>query len=85
MYVSHGGKCIETKNSEGNLTQEYPAISKVYTSSVSLGNILVRSTDTDVLGFAGRSERITIILDFGFGNHRRYILVSNLAANLDEK
>ena len=43
--------------------------------------ILVRSTDTDVLviliGLAGRSERITIILD--------YIHTSNPAANLDEK
>ena len=51
--------------------------------------ILVRSTDTDVLvillGLAGRSERITIILDYLSGNHRRCIHVSTLAVNLDEK
>ena len=53
------------------------------------GNILVRSTDTDVLvillGLAGRSRESNIILDYGSGNHRRYIVVSNSAAILNEK
>ena len=43
------------------------------------GNILIRSTDTDVLvillGLAGRSRESNIILDYGSGNHRRYIVV----------
>ena len=48
-----------------------------HTNSISSGTILVRSTDTDVLiillGLAGRSEGINIILDC---NHRRYIGIS---------
>ena len=53
------------------------------------GSILVRSTDTDVLviliGLAGRSRRCNSILDYGSGNHRRYMAVSNIAAILNEK
>ena len=53
------------------------------------GNILIRSTDTDVLvillGLAGRSRESSIILDYGSENHRRYIVVSNNAAILNEK
>ena len=53
------------------------------------GNILIWSTDTDVLvillGLAGRSRESNIILDYGSGNHRRYIVVSNIAAILNEK
>ena len=37
------------------------------------------------LGLSGRSEGISIILDYGSGNHRRYIGVSKLAAILEEK
>ena len=52
------------------------------------GNILIRSTDTDVLvillGLAGRSRESYIILDNGSGNHRRYIVVSKIAAILNE-
>ena len=48
-----------------------------------------RSTDTDVLtillGLAGKSEEINLILDYGSGNHRRYIGVSELAAVLEEE
>ena len=48
-----------------------------HTNSISSVTILVRSTDTDVLiillGLAGRSEEINIILDC---NHRRYIGIS---------
>ena len=50
------------------------------------GNILVSSSDTDVLiillGLFGRSEGMTTILDYGSGNHRRYIAV---AAIFEEK
>ena len=53
------------------------------------GSILIRSTDTDVLviriGLAGRSRGCNNILDYGSGNHRRYIAVSNIAAILNEK
>ena len=53
------------------------------------GNILIRPTDTDVLvillGLAGRSRETNIILDYGSGNHRQYIVVSKIAAILNEK
>ena len=40
-----------------------------------------------LLGLAGRSRESNIILDYGSGNHRRYILVvvSKFAAILNEK
>ena len=60
-----------------------------HANSISSGTIMVRSTDTDVLiillGLAGRSEGINIILDYGSGNHHRYIGVSELAAILEEE
>ena len=47
------------------------------------------SSDTDVLiillGLAGKSEGINIILDYGSGNQRKYISVSELAAILEEE
>ena len=53
------------------------------------GNILIRPTDTDVLvillGLAGRSRETNIIIDYGSGNHRQYIVVSKIAAILNEK
>ncbi len=100
MYISHGGTCMKMKNKEELLETEKPnhlqcqheeadTLLAFHTNSISSGTILVRSTDTDVLiillGLAGRSEGINIILDYGSGNHRRYIGVSKLAATLEEK
>ena len=89
LYVSHGGKCIEMKNNEEELLQieepdylqgqheEADTLIAFHANSISTGIIHVRSTDTDVLiillGLAGRSEEISIILDYGTGNHQRYI------------
>ena len=43
-------------------------------------------TDTlDVCGNSNESRGSNIILDYGSGNHRRYIAVSNIAAILSEK
>ena len=38
-----------------------------------------------LIGLAGRSEEINLILDYGSSNHRRYIGVSKLAAILEEE
>ena len=55
-------------------------------NNISNRNILVSSSDTDVLiillGLSGRSEGMTTILAYGSGNHRRYIAV---AAILEKK
>ena len=50
---------------------------------------MVRSSDTDVLviliGLIGRSDCMSLVMDYGSGNHRRYIDVSLIAARLEEK
>ena len=101
VYISHGGKCMMMQNNNDhdlviteqvNLQsqhEEADTLVAFHAKQAPEGNILVRSTDTDVLvillGLAGRSRRSNIILDYGSGNHRRYIGVSNIAAILNEK
>ena len=101
LYVSHGGKCTEIKNSDDDQLQigepnhlpsrheEADTLIAFHANSITTGNVLVRSTDTDVfiilLGLCGRREEITIIMDYGSGNNRRYISVSKLAALLETK
>ena len=97
VYISHDGTCMKMKNKEDVLETEKPShlqckheeadtLLAFHINSISSGTIIVRSTDKDVLiillGLAGRSEGINIILDYGSGNHRRYIGVSELAALL---
>lgn len=101
VFISHGGKCIALKNNEDDQLQvrapshlqgrheEADTLIAFHAKSVSGGRIMVRSTDTDVLvillGLVGRSQGLNIVLDFGSGNHRRYINVSTLAVFLEEK
>jgi len=88
------------KNREGVLETEKPShlqckheeadtLLAFHISSIFSGNILVMSTDTDVLiillGLAGRSEGFNIILNYGSGNQRIYISISELVALLEEK
>ena len=69
--------------------EEADTLIAFHANSISSGNILVRSTDTDVLiillGLSGRSEVISIIMDYGSGTNRRYTDVSKLAASLNNK
>ena len=101
LYVSHGGMCMRMKNNDDDLLQveepnhlqcwheEAKTLIAFHANSISSGNILVRSTDTDVLiillGLSGRSEGISIIMDYGSGNNQRYIDVSKLAASLNNR
>ena len=100
LYVSYGGSCEELRNDHNHLQAnmlshfqghhiEANTLVAFHTSRISKGNILVRSSDTDVfislLGYCGRSERASIIMDFGSGNNRRYIDVFKIAALLEEK
>ena len=97
VYISHGGICMKMRNKEEVLEIEGPqhlqcqheeadTLLAFHANNISNGNILVSSSDTDVLiillGLSGRSEGMTTILDYGSGNHRRYIAV---AAILEEK
>ena len=65
--------------------EEVDTLLAFHANNISSGNILVSSSDTDVLiillGLSARSEGITTILDYGSGNHQRYIAV---AAILEE-
>ena len=101
VYISHGGACMKMEQKDrGVLETERPdhlqcqheeadTLLAFHANSIASGNIMVRSTDTDVfiilLGLAGKREGINIILDYGSGNHRRYIGVSELAGKLEEE
>lgn len=101
LYVSHGGACIELKsNGDNQLEIDQPSsfqchheeadtLIAFHAREISDGNILVRSSDTDVfiilLGLCGRSTGMNIIMDYGSGNNRRYIDVSNVAALQENK
>ena len=53
------------------------------------GTIMVWSSESDVLviliDLIGRSDCKSLIMDYGLGNHRRYINLSLIAARLEEK
>ncbi|CAM1331032.1 Uncharacterised protein g10458 [Pycnogonum litorale] len=100
IFVSHGGRCIQMKIEDGLLRIDEPGhlqgrheeadtLIAFHVNSVSSGNVLVRSTDTDVLiiliAIAGRSAAVRLILDYGTGNNRRYIDVTSIAASLEQK
>ena len=98
LYISHGGQCRELRNDGGILQSREPhnlqgrheeAVTLIafHIRSIGSGNVLVRSNDTDVvvilLHLAGNSHETNIILDYGSGNHRRYIDISQLAITLE--
>ena len=82
-------KAYKQKNGSYHLQCQPDTFLGFHANSISSGTILVRSSDTDVLiillGLAGWSEEINLILDYGSGNHRRYIGVLELAAVLEEE
>ena len=96
--VEHGGTCMMMHNNNDHdlvITEpdylqsrheEADTLVAFHANQAHEGSILIGSTDTDVLviliGLAGRSRRCNSILDYGSGNHRRYIAVSNIAAIL---
>ena len=69
--------------------EEADTLIAFHAQKIQRGTILVRSTDTDVLviltSLVGRSDGMSLIMDFGSGNHRRYINVSHIADRLEEK
>ena len=102
VYLSHGGKCIKLQNAESlifhvtepdHLQAEHEAADTLiafHMSNILEGNIIVRSSDTDVLvillGLLGRfSFRGKVILYFGSANHRRFLDVSEIAKELEKR
>ena len=77
--------CMRMKNNDDDLLQveepnhlqcqheEADTLVAFHANSISSGNVLVRSTDMDVLiillGLSGKSEVISIIMDYGSGNN----------------
>ena len=100
LHISHGGNCIKIKYTENVLEVDRPSnlqssheeadtLIAFHVKNIYGGNVLVRSSNTNVLvillGLVGRSKNLSIIMDYGHGNHKRYINVSHLAVCLDEK
>ena len=89
IYISHGGTCMMMHNNNDhdlvitepdNLQSRHEEADTpvaFHAKQVSEGSILGRPTYTDVLvillGLAGRSRGSNIILDYGSGDHRRFI------------
>ena len=101
VYVSHGGMCLQLKNSQQDVLQiiqpshrqgyheEADTLIAYHAKNISTGHIVVRSTDTDVLivllGLTQRTGSINIIMDYGSGNNWRYINVSEITDVLERK
>lgn len=101
VFVSHGGKCLKLHvNSIGKLViEEPPEFQGEHEEADTLlafhafqigGNIEVRSSDSDVLViFLGLSKKMpplsNICMDFGAGNNRRIIRVSDMARQMEKQ
>lgn len=106
LIVSYGGDCVRLGFNERDfkMTVEHPAYLQgsheeadtllSFHVANSIGNVMVRASDTDVLvillGMIGRhmgSQGATtynrLIMDCGSGNNRRHIDVSSIATNLE--
>ena len=100
-YLSHGGYCVKLwVNSMGTLSAEQPGelqgrheeadtLIAFHVYNIS-GKVIVRSSGTDVLvilvGLVPKmSESSMIVMDFGSGNNRRLINVSDISNELEKK
>ena len=95
VYVSHGGNCIKLQtNAMGMLVVEKPEEFQACHEEVDTliyyhalregGNIIVSSSDTDVLVILTSvvpklPAESQILMDFGAGNNRRYINVTAIS------
>ena len=73
--------------------EEADTLIAFHIANITAGNVIVRASDTDVLviliGALGQQRRevramANIIMDYGMGNSRRYINVTNIADVLEE-
>ena len=100
VFISHGGKCIKLHvTNMGILHAEHPPnLQAVHEEADTLicfhvrqltGNILVRSSDTDVLVILlavvpNMSDDVRLIMDFGAGNSRRFVDVTTISRELEK-
>ena len=100
VYVSHGGNCVKLwVNYVGVLEweelEDYQGYHEeadtllIFHATTLSGNILVRSSDTDVLvllvSLAKNKTESNFVMDYGSGNTRRYIDASSIARALESK
>ena len=100
ICVSHGGTCIKLKNTSGELNvtrpeelegqhEEGDTLIAFHTSKFDAGTVMVRSSDTDVvvilISLATRKRDLSIIMEYGTGNSRRFINVSMIVAEMEKK
>ena len=101
LCVSHGGKCVMYRNINNEhvdvqVSSEFQAkheeantLIAFHARTLVTETILVRFTDTDVLvillGLVGCHNGASIIMDYGNGNNRRYINISDIAHCFDTK
>ena len=101
VYISHGGKCVLLKVNQMGLleTEEPPEYQGDHEEADTLlafhaykigGQVMVRSSDTDVLavlvGLVPKMPATSMItVDFGTGNKRRFINVTNISNELERQ
>ena len=104
-FLPHGGHCIQLRAGVNEYVtvfepmhlqgkhEEADTLTGMHMVNID-GNIMIHSSDTDVLviiigllGKPGYADAISsqVIMDCGAGNNRRYINVSEIVKNLEEK
>ena len=100
IYISHGRNCIRLKNTSGQLKvtrpeamqgqhEEADTLIAFHVGSTECGIVVVHSLDTNVVvvltSLAARKPDLSIIMDYGTRNNRRFIDISMIAAVLEKK
>lgn len=100
IYISHGGDCVRIRNRWGQMEvnepeemqgkhEEADTLIAFHIGRVKRGTVVVRSSDTDVAvvltALAPRKPDMSIIMDYGSGNTRRFIDISSIARELEKQ
>ena len=100
LYVSHGGICLRYANCENGFEIDAPeqfqgrheeaeTLIALHAKQLCGKSLLVRSSDTDVLIILialliSRLSTQNVIVDFGYGNTRRFISISGIVETLNK-
>lgn len=100
IYISNGGTCVRLKNTSGQLKvtrpeamqgqhEEADTLIAFHAGRTERGTVMVGSSDTDVVvvltSLAARKPDLSIIMDYGTSNNRRFIDISTISAELEKK
>ena len=99
IYISHGGECVRIRNRWGQMEvtepeemqgqhEEADTLIAFHVGRVERGTVVVRSSDTDIVvvltALASKKPDLSIIMDYGTGNTRRFIDISSIATELEK-